>query len=543
VDGARDPALISVVIVNYRVPHLLGECLLSLRDCATDGAVEVIVVDNNSGDTSQAMVEREFPEVAWVGLKSNLGFGKACNVGARRAVGRFLLLLNPDTVVSKDTLSTCVAFMQAHPQAGIMGPRILNPNGSLQVSCRRSFPTPLVAFYRLSGLSRLFPKSRRFGQYNLTYMDPDQSAPVDAVSGSFMFMPRALFAELGGFDEQFFMYGEDLDLCRQVHDRGFEVWYHPATQIVHFKGKSSAKRAIRSRAAFYEAMLLFSRKYRHTHEAFLPAWLVAIGIGLQAGIHIGVSLARSLTACALDVVVINAVLWAGLTLRFQLVDRPAPYADGMLGLMLALHVLLTAIYLFTFWYRGVYSSGRYSMRNALLSGVYASMAFMACVYFVQQLAFSRIAFALSAFVILFLLAGWREVLPRLTNRVRALMLSTGNVVIVGYDAAAQQLIANVEGDRTATLLGVVWPEEGERPGVFQGHAVLGGMGEIRAILQNQRVDLLLIATARPWYSHVIEALASTRVRNITIRWVAREVLAAPAGELPAVIPLHDFTVQ
>lgn len=534
--------LVSVVIVNYKVPLLLEECLRSLRATTFDGGVEVIVVDNASGDNSRAMVESGFPEVAWIGLKSNIGFGKASNLGARRATGRYLLLLNPDTVVREDTVATCVDFLKAHPQCGLMGPKIMNSDGSLQVSCRRGFPTPMVALYRMTGLSRLFPRSRRFGRYNLTYLDPDQDAQVDAISGSFMFLPRELFLELGGFDERFFMYGEDLDLCQRVHERGYEVWYHPGTQIVHFKGRSSAKSSIRSRAAFYEAMIIFSRKYRHLHESFLPGWLIYVGIVVQAAMHIGASLTRSMVACIVDLVLINAVLWAGISLRFALLDMGSPYAGGWptAWMTIAAHFLLSDIYVFTFWYRGVYSRSRYSVGNAVWSGLIASGVFFACVYFVNQLAFSRVAFLGSALVLAALLPAWRELLPRVVGRLRQLTYATGAVLVIGGDEIARRLVMNVEKDRTARIAGIIWPEQTGMPVELLGYPVLGPMSSLRQLLEVHRADLLLVATAQPWYSHVIEALSSRAVRNLTIRWVPREVLAMAPERVPETVPLHDF---
>ncbi len=541
--GTSDIA-VSVVIVNYKVPHLLRECLLSLRASRFDGGVELIVVDNNSGDRSHAMVESEFPEVTWIGLKSNIGFGKACNVGARRARGDYVLLLNPDTVIGEETLAASVAFMRENPSAGILGPKTLNPDGTLQVSCRRGFPTPLVAFYRMVGLSKLFPHSKRFGRYNLTYMDPDMPAVVDAVSGSFMLLPRTVYTEVGGFDERFFMYGEDLDLCRRVQEHGYEVWYYPRTQIVHFKGKSSSKRPVRSQAAFYEAMIIFSHKYRHLREKFMPGWVIYLGIMIQAGAHIGANLLRSLTACFIDLVVINIVLWAGIMLRFMVGGRGGPYSDSapMLVGLLVLHLMMSNIYLLSFWYRGVYVRSRYSFTNALGSGLVASVVFMAFVYLVPSLAFSRIAFAASALVITLLLPAWRELLPRIAGGLRHLMYATGNVVIVGNDCVTRRLVENLEADRTARILGVIWPNGTNGGSDFMGYPVLGNMRHMRSVLESHRVDLLLIATTAPWYSHVIEGLASAHVRHLTVRWVPRELLSGSTERLPETIPLHDFSV-
>lgn len=182
------------------------------------------------------------------------------HVAAKHARGDYLLILNPDTIIAHSTISKALAFIRSHPDVGVLGPKLLNPDGTLQRGCRRGFPTPQAAIYHFSGLSKLFPKSRRFGHYHQTYLDPELSCQVDAISGCFMFIPRHLFAAIGGFDEQFFMYGEDLDLCWRIKESGFKVWYHPEIQIIHLKGTSSAKRVLQSRIAFYEAMILFFKK-------------------------------------------------------------------------------------------------------------------------------------------------------------------------------------------------------------------------------------------------------------------------------------------
>jgi GT2 family glycosyltransferase len=357
---APQDILITIVIVSYRVPDYLKRTLLSLREADLYNRSEVIVVDNASHDDTKQQITSGFPEVAWVGLKKNIGFGKACNVGAKNARGAFVLFLNPDTLVSKNTLSVCVDFFSSHPDAGIMGPKILNADGSLQAGCRRSYPSPIVAFYRFAGLSRLFPKSSRFGTYNLTYLDPDKAAEVDAVSGSFMFIPTPLFRETGGFDETFFMYGEDLDLCCRIRAKGRSVWYNPETKIIHFKGRSAAKQTWQSRKAFYEAMIIFSRKYKHTHTAFFPDWLILVGIMLQAGTNFIAGLFRTFTACFIDLLLINAILWGSIIIRFSLSTIKSPYSGGSVTTMLFMHALLSLGFLGLFFYRGVYSKERYS---------------------------------------------------------------------------------------------------------------------------------------------------------------------------------------
>lgn len=535
--------LISVVIVNYKVPEYLRQAIRSLRHADIAERAEIIVVDNASGDHSRESVLQEFPDVLWTDLKDNIGFSKACNVGARQAHGRFVLFLNPDTLVSKNTLSEFVAFMEKHPEAGIVGPRILNPDGTLQPGCRRSFPTPAIAFYRLFGLSALYPKDRRFGRYNFTYLDPGQLTEVDAVSGSCMFMPLSLFRELGGFDETFFMYGEDLDICARVKERGHKVWYLPSTEIIHFKGKSSSQStSLKSRGAFYKAMILFSRKYQHTQSAFLPRWIVFLGILLQGGINLGGMLMRNLTACFIDLFIINVMLWASISIRFQFAGITSPYAHGDYLIYLTMHYLISLSFMGVFAYQRIYTTTGYSVQNILTAGLSASVIFMACVYFIKSMAFSRIAVAISSIITVAMLSAWREMLPRAVSRVRRMIYSTGRVIIVGNDDVASLLVENVEADDSASIAGIIWPHADAPPGQFKGYQVLGSMEELPAILRRENADVLLIATAIPWYSYVIKALATVHIHHLTIRWVPHELFIERRENLPAVIPLQDFTV-
>jgi O-antigen biosynthesis protein len=537
-----NPPVISIVIVHFKVPDFLIRALRSLRQALLYDQSEVIIVDNASMDDSKQRITQEFPEVTWIDLKSNIGFGKACNVGAKSAAGTYLLFLNPDTEVSQNTLSESVALLRARPDVGLLGPEILNPDGTLQVSCRRSFPTPAIAFYRLFGLSRIFPKSKKFGQYNLSYLDPKQECEVDAVSGSFMCMPRALFQDIGGFDEAFFMYGEDLDICFRVKEKGYKVWYTPRTQIIHFKGRSSSKQSFKSRKAWYEAMLIFSRKYRHIHKSFLPGWLIAAGIAFRAAITVITSLFRTSIATLIDFALINAILFIGISLRFVLSGKPSPYSGSHFFILIGMHILLTASFIVSFAVRGVYSKERYSVGNAFISGAGASVIFMSGVYFVPSMAFSRIAFLLSAVCIMLMLVAWREMLPFLVGRLKRMIYSTGNVIVLGNDAVAALLIKNVEEDSTAHIKGILWPSQEKFPGEFKGYPVLGTLENIRSVLEWGGIDLLLIATAQPWYSYVIEALASSKVKNLTIRWVPPELFAKAPEQLPIVIPLRDFAV-
>ncbi len=533
-------ALISIVIVNYKVPEYLRETIRSVYQAEYSDSTEIIVVDNASGDRSKEAIMSEFPAVQWIQLKLNIGFGKACNVGAQKAGGKYLLLLNPDTMIAKDTLKTAFTFMESHPEVGLMGPKILNPDGTLQASCKRGFPTPSNTIYHFMGLSRLFPKSKRFGGYNLTYIEADTSTEVDAVSGSFMFMPRDLFLKIGGFDERFFMYGEDLDLCYRIKESGKLIWYYPGTQIIHRKGKSSEKSFFRSRIAFYEAMILFSRKYRNVHQGFFPGWLVFIGILTLSAINISVNIIRQFHAVIVDLLIINFILFAAIILRFP--SGESPYHTAGILYMLPVHSLFSLCFLFMFVYNGIYKKRQVSFAKSFFSAFLAASIFSAAVYFIKQFAFSRISFAFSSVIIPFFLAGWREVAHHSRTWLSHLVSQKDEIIIVGTGPVTDRIITGIEQQRSGRIAGIVWDNDTSRPGDYQGYPVLGSLDDLISLIPRYRVDTLIIATNQPWYSQIINLLSVVKIKNLTIRWVPHELTLLPADKLPAEIPLKDFSV-
>ncbi len=272
---------ISIVIVSYNVKEFLRGAILSVQRSLEAGGLtgEILVVDNDSADGSAAMVQVEFPNVRIHALKENLGFGRANNLAMREATGDYLLLLNPDTIVGEDTLRTMFDFMREHPEAGLAGCKLLNGDGSFQISCRRGFPSPWASFSKLFGLSRLFPKSPLFAQYNLTHLPVDQTYEIDALSGAFMLLSRQAYKATNGFDEDYFMYGEDLDLCFRTKKAGFKVFYVPTTATIHFQGESTKRSAINEINVFYEAMHIFVKKSYRSSRIFSA--LLRLGIFLR----------------------------------------------------------------------------------------------------------------------------------------------------------------------------------------------------------------------------------------------------------------------
>lgn len=277
---------ISVIIVNYNVKYFLEQCLHSVARSSHHLQVEVFVVDNYSADGSVQMVSEKFPGVKLIANKENAGFAAANNQAARLATGKYILLLNPDTVIQEDTLTRCFGFMEANPLAGCLGVRMIDGKGRFLPESKRSLPTPWIAFYKIFGLSALFPRSRVFGQYHLGYLAADAVHEVDVISGAFMMLRREALDKTGLLDERFFMYGEDIDLSYRMQLAGYSNFYFPLTTIIHYKGESTRKGSINYVIVFYNAMILFARKHFSVQTARYYTFFIHLAIYIRAGISI-----------------------------------------------------------------------------------------------------------------------------------------------------------------------------------------------------------------------------------------------------------------
>jgi hypothetical protein len=281
---------LGIVIVNWNTSALLKRCLQTVF--ASQGLTyRVVVVDNHSSDNSAAMVARDFPQAELIASPTNDGFSIANNKGLRLLgfgtptspdCPRYALILNPDTELPPDALAQMVAYLDAHLRAGAAGPKLVLPDGSLDMACRRSFPTPEVSFYRMLGLSKLFPTSRRFGRYNMTYLDPDQATEVDSVVGAFMLVRREAIAQAGLLNEQFFMYGEDIDWAYRIKAHGWKVLYNPQVTVLHVK-RAASKQSRRAQQEFHRASLIFYRMHYRQQTSLPMHLLVMTGLILKGG--------------------------------------------------------------------------------------------------------------------------------------------------------------------------------------------------------------------------------------------------------------------
>ena len=277
---------ISVIVVNYNVEFFLEQCLNSVKKALENVSGEVFVVDNNSIDGSVEMVRLKFPEINLIANKDNRGFSKANNQAIEISQGDYILLLNPDTVVEEDTFSKVISFMDNHPDAGGLGVRMLDGKGVFLPESKRGLPTPTVAFYKIFGLSKLFPKSKKFGQYHLGHLNELETNEVDILSGAFMLMRKEALNKVGLLDETFFMYGEDVDLSYRIQKGGYKNYYFPETRIIHYKGESTKKSSVNYVFVFYRAMVIFAEKHFSQKNAKLFSFLINCAIYFRASLAI-----------------------------------------------------------------------------------------------------------------------------------------------------------------------------------------------------------------------------------------------------------------
>jgi O-antigen biosynthesis protein len=367
---------ISVIIVNYNVKHFLEQCLYSVFKALKDIPSEVFVVDNNSVDGSVSLIHQKFPQVKLIANSRNSGFSAANNQAIREAQGKYILLLNPDTVVQEDTFKKTLAFMDVHPEAGGLGIKMVDGQGKFLPESKRGLPTPAVAFYKIFGLAKLFPKSHKFGQYHLTFLDKDKNHQVDILSGAFMLIRKEALDKVGLLDETFFMYGEDIDLSYRITLGGYKNYYFADSSIIHYKGESTRKSSVNYVFVFYKAMAIFAKKHFDKSHARTFHFLIYLAIYLRAGVAIAVRFIKQLFFPAIDFAIILAGLYLGKNvyeIYFKL--YPNFYSAEILRIFFPVYTFI--------WMFFAYLSGGYDIPlklSRIVRGVAAGSAFILILY-------------------------------------------------------------------------------------------------------------------------------------------------------------------
>lgn len=416
----------SVIIVNYNVKYFLEQCLLSLTNALKNIEAEIIVVDNASTDDSITYLAPKFPSVSWIDSTTNLGFSKANNLALAQAKGQYTLFLNPDTIVNKHAIQTCLHYLDQHPQVGAVGVKLIDGSGQFLPESKRGFPTPANAFYKFSGLAKIFPTILPFAGYYLGNINKEDTQPIDILPGAFMCCRTDIIKALNGFDEHFFMYGEDIDLCYRIKQRSYDIVYLGNAAIVHFKGESTQKNSLQYIQRFYGAMQLFVNKHYSTATRSWFNSIIKAAILFKA-IFAGMS--KLIKVIGLPIIDFLLCLWVFEYTKDWWADQ---FRNGLAFENTYLNyviILLAASFSIAGFFNGLYEPVEKPFRYFLRAT--GAALFIIAIYALlpEQVRFSRGVVVLSAAIIV-LLTGFTRILFIILKWINLLELHTKKTILV-----------------------------------------------------------------------------------------------------------------
>lgn len=513
---------ISVIIVNYNVMHFLEQCLSSVRKAIEGLDAEVFVVDNNSVDGSVKMVREKFPEAIVIENKENLGFSKANNQAIRKATGQYILLLNPDTVVEGDTFSKVVAFMDGHPDAGGLGVKMIDGKGNFLPESKRGLPTPSVAFYKMSGIAKLFPKSRIFGKYHLGYLDRDQVHEVEILSGAFMLMRKTTLDKVGLLDESFFMYGEDIDLSYRILKGGYKNYYYPGTRIIHYKGESTKKGSINYVFLFYNAMILFARKHFTQKRARLLSFLIHLAIYFRATMAIVSRFMSRALLPLLDAIFIYGGTYFIINYWEELVifQQGGGYPPGFF-------IYAVPAYILT-WLVSAYFNGAYDQPvkiSRIFRGIIIGTVVILVAYALlpEHLRFSRAIILLGSAWAVLIMTGLRYLLYALKLRQKLFRPQQNRrFVIVGDKEETRRvwelLRSSFENPGFTGLVSVTARDQ-------KNDGFLGSLSQIKEIIQVYRIDEVIFCSKNLPHQTIIDQMSELQDLKVDFKIAPEDSLS------------------
>ncbi|HRI45819.1 MAG TPA: glycosyltransferase [Ignavibacteriaceae bacterium] len=507
---------LSIIIVNYNVKEFIQNLLHSIQQASKNLKVEVIIVDNASDDGSIELISEKFPWVKLIINKENLGFSKANNIGLKIAAGKYLLLLNPDTLVQEDTFEKMISFFESNSKVGMAGCKILNPDGTLQLACRRSFPGPWTSFCKVSGLSSLFPKSRLFARYNLTYLDENQTYEVDAISGSFMMVNREVYEKIGGLDEIFFMYGEDLDWCYRVQKAGYKVYYFHGTQIIHYKGESTKRSSLDETKIFYDAMHLFVKK--HLASSFLVELILRSAIGLRKFISFVGRRRLVFISVLSDFIFFNI----SLAIAEQIYEKFGDWKGFPDFSLPIIYTIPAIVQILTSSFIGVYRKDHIGVLKNIGAIVAGFFILSSVTYFFKDFAYSRGVVIVLYATLIFALSLWRIILKMFFRLgVPEIEFSSAKALIVGSNKSAIE-IANRLKTKAASIysfIGLIGQSRKEINRDVNGFKVVGSIENINKVIDEFKINEVIFSTDELSYNKMMEIVSQCQNQNVEFKLV------------------------
>jgi GT2 family glycosyltransferase len=507
---------LTIIIVNYNVKEFLQNLIHSIEKASININKEIIIVDNASDDGSTEFVRERFPQIKLIANDKNYGFGKANNIGLNEARGEYILLINPDTLVAEDTLEKMLEFFKANPEAGLAGCKILNPDGTLQLACRRSFPGPWTSFTKVTGLSSIFPKSKIFARYNLTYLNENQSYEVDAISGSFMMMRRKVFENVGGFDEQFFMYGEDLDLCYRIQKAGYKVFYVHTAKIIHYKGESTKRSSLDETKVFYNAMHLFVKK--HLSSSFLVEIILRSAIVIRSVFAFFGIRKLIFLAILLDFIFFNLSLLISEKVYLSLnIWRGFPgFAKPIVYTIPAIIQILTSIAI------GNYKKDKLSVSKTFIAIFISLPILTSLTFFFKNFAYSRAIVLITYTFLIIFLSLWR-IFAKLIFKTGLVDDSSKiyRTLLVGLDEGAVQIgkkLRKKKTDRRSVVgyIGFSNKNVGEKIDTFE---IIGTDQNILKVLRENKINEIIFSSDGLSYNKMMEIVGKCQNENVEFKIV------------------------
>ncbi len=480
---------LSIIIVNFNVKEFLLNLLATIHAASKNISIEIIVVDNASDDGSVEVLSEKYPGVKLIANKINVGFGAANNQAMKIAKGKYFLLLNPDTIVREDTFDKMISFFKSTPDAGIAGCRVLNPDGTLQLACRRSFPGPWTSFTKVTGLSALFPKSRIFARYNLTYLDENKTYEVDAVSGAFLMLSREVYEKIGGFDERFFMYGEDLDLCYRAQKSSFKIYYLHTTEIIHYKGESTKRSSLDETKIFYNAMHLFVRK--HLSSSFIVESILQAAIIFRKLVAFANVYRLSILSIFIDFLSFSFLVFLSEKIYANAHWRGFPsFAVPMVYFIPALvQIFISAI-------SGSYKKKSLSVLRTFFALLYGMIFLSALTYFFKQVAFSRAVVLLTYALAVFFFLFWRISLKAFFKIGLEFDTKKSRAIIVASESKGEELAQKMKNTFTKLyqVVGLIGLSRKNVGAHVNNLKILGAIENIKKIIIDEKIDKVIFSS-------------------------------------------------